>query len=238
MQALVDQPTNLLLPSVTIYITFLTQISTLTGRSPQGMYAQHSKSPNSQVNATLRMPWSWQHIVSTTAPECPVLSVLSLGVALQTGQSGASEVAEMCISLASIWLAFAGHVVLFWLWLPRRGRWTAPVDSEIQRKTCEMLGISSLQGYQVEALDAGCLNKCDMLVCVPTGSRNSACFEVGLIHTVMDNVTAVSEQLSVVSVIGQICIGLKSTPWWCCGTNRLALTQWRCGSNSTTAFGV
>ena len=67
---------------------------------------------------TLRTPWSWQNIVSTTAPERAVLSVLSLGVALWTGQSGASEVAERCISLASIWLAFAGHVLLFWLWLP------------------------------------------------------------------------------------------------------------------------
>ena len=90
----------------------------------------------------------------TTAPERAVLSVLSLGVALWTDQSGASEAAETCIFLASIWLAFAGHMVLFWLWLPRRGRWTAPVDSEIQRKMCEMLGISSLKGYQVEALDA------------------------------------------------------------------------------------
>ena len=65
----------------------------------------------------------------------------------------------------------------------------APVDSEIQRKTREMLGISLLKGYQVEALDAGCLNKRDTLVCVPIGSRNSACFEVGLIRTVMDNIT-------------------------------------------------
>ena len=72
-----------------------------------------------------------KNIVSTTAPECAVLSVLSLGVALWTGQSGASEVTETCFFLASIWLAFAGHVVLFWLWLPRRGRWTALVDSEI-----------------------------------------------------------------------------------------------------------
>ena len=51
------------------------------------------------------------------------------------------------------------------------------------------IGDSSLKGYQVEALDAVCLNKRDTLVCVPTGSRNSACFEVGLIRTVMDNVT-------------------------------------------------
>ena len=56
-----------------------------------------------------------------------------------------------------------------------------------------MLGISSLKGHRVEALDAGCLDKCDMLVCVPTESRNSACFEVGLIRTVMDNVSG-SEQ--------------------------------------------
>ena len=104
------------------------------------------------TKVTLRMPRSWQNIVSTTAPERAVLSVLSLGVALWTGQSGASEVAETCFFLASIWLAVAGHVVLFWLWLPRRGRRTAPVDSEIQRKICEMLEISVLKGYQVEAL--------------------------------------------------------------------------------------
>ena len=45
-----------------------------------------------------------KNIVSTTAPERAVLSVLSLGVALWTGQSGASEVAETCFFLASIWL--------------------------------------------------------------------------------------------------------------------------------------
>ena len=33
-------------------------------------------------------------------------------------------------------------------------------------------------------------------------------------------------------------IGLKSAPRWRYGAVRLALTQWRCGSNSTTAFGV
>ena len=77
---------------------------------------------------------------------------------------------------------------LFWLWLPRRRRWTAPVDSEIQRKMCEMLGISALNGYQVQAPEAVCLNKCDTLVCVPTGSRHSACFEVGLIRSVIDHV--------------------------------------------------
>ena len=55
-----------------------------------------------------------KNIVSTTAPNRAVLSVLSLGVALWAGQSGASEAAETCIFLASIWLAFTGHVVLFW----------------------------------------------------------------------------------------------------------------------------
>ena len=51
-----------------------------------------------------------------------------------------------------------------------------------------MLGISVLKGYQVEALEAVCLNKHDTLVCVPTGTRNSACFEVGLIHAVIDHI--------------------------------------------------
>ena len=56
-----------------------------------------------------------------------------------------------------------------------------------------MLEISALKGYQVEALEAASLNKRDTLMCVLTGSRNSACFEVGLIRTVIDNVT-VSER--------------------------------------------
>ena len=47
------------------------------------------------------------------------------------------------------------------------------VDSEIQRKIHEMLGISALNGYEVEALEAVCFNKCDTLVCVPTGSSKS-----------------------------------------------------------------
>ena len=56
-----------------------------------------------------------------------------------------------------------------------------------------MLGISAMIGYQVEALEAVCLNKRDTLVCVPTGSRNSMCFEIRLIRTVIDHVT-VSER--------------------------------------------
>ena len=58
---------------------------------------------------------------------------------------------------------------------------------------CKMLGISALKGYQVEALEAVCLNKRDTLVCVPTGSRNSACFKVDLICTIIDHIT-VSER--------------------------------------------
>ena len=46
----------------------------------------------------------------------------------------------------------------------------------------------SVKGYQVEALEAVCLNKRDTLVCVPTGSRHSACFEVGVIRTLFDHV--------------------------------------------------
>ena len=128
-------------------------------------------------------------IVLTTAPEHAILTLLSLGVALKTGQSGASEAAEPRISLALIWLAFAGNVALLWSWCPWRGRWTPPLGNNIQRKICEMLGISWFKGYQVEALEAVCLNKCGALVCVPTVSRNSACFEVGLTRPVIDHVT-------------------------------------------------
>ena len=46
-----------------------------------------------------------KNIVSATAPERAVLSVMSLGVALRTDESGASEAAETFIFLASIWLA-------------------------------------------------------------------------------------------------------------------------------------
>ena len=52
-----------------------------------------------------------------------------------------------------------------------------------------MLEISALKGYQVEALEAACLNKRDTLMCVLTDSRNSVCFKVGLIRTVIDNIT-------------------------------------------------
>ena len=126
-------------------------------------------------------------IVSATASELSILAVLSLGVALRTGQSGASEAAERCIFLSSIWFGFAGHVVLLWSWFSRRGRGTAPVDSEIQGEMCEMLGISLLKGHQVETLEPICPHKRDTFVCVLTRSRNSACFEV--IRTVMDHVT-------------------------------------------------
>ena len=43
-----------------------------------------------------------KNIVLATAPERAVLSVMSLGVALQTDESGASEAAETFIFLASI----------------------------------------------------------------------------------------------------------------------------------------
>ena len=75
----------------------------------------------------------------------------------------------------------------------RRGRWTAPVDSEIQRQMCEMLGISALKGYQVQALEAVCVYKHDTLGVCRLGAESLACFEVGLIRTLIDHVT-VSER--------------------------------------------
>ena len=117
--------------------------------------------------ATLCTPWSWQKIVSTTAPERAVLSVLSLGVALWTGQSAASKTAENMHFLSINVIGFRwSRGILFWLWLSQCRRWTAPVDNEIQRKMCDMLGISALKGYQMEALEAVCLIKTRLRWCV------------------------------------------------------------------------
>ena len=70
---------------------------------------------------TLCTPWSWQkYCLNHCARACCSLRIVTR-CRFTTGQSGTSEVAETCIFLASIWLAFACHVVLFWLWLPGAG---------------------------------------------------------------------------------------------------------------------
>ena len=104
--------------------------------------------------------------------------------------------AEPCIFLAPIWFAFGCHAVLFWSWLPGRGRWTAPVDSEIRRKMCEMLGISAMKGYQVKALQLYASANVTRWVCLPNGSRKSVCFEA--IRSVIDHVTARERAASIV----------------------------------------
>ena len=93
-----------------------------------------------------------------------------------------------------------------------------------------MLGISALKGYQVEALEAVCLNKRDTLVYGADCEQNSAYFEVGLIRTIIDHVTVSERPLSTASVTGQIRIGLKSARRWRYSAVRLAPTQWRGGS--------
>ena len=40
---------------------------------------------------------------------------------------------------------------------PARGKWTVLLDSEVQRKTCKVFGISALTSYQVEALYRSCM---------------------------------------------------------------------------------
>ena len=143
---------------------------------------------------TLRTPWPWQkYCLNYCTRMCCSLRIVTRCCFTNWPircKRGGRNVHFLSIKLISFRWSCG---ILFWLWLSRCGRWTLPVDSEIQRKMCEMLGISSLKGYQVDALEAVCLKKCDTLVCVPTGSRNSACFEIGLICTVIDHVT-VSEQ--------------------------------------------
>ena len=111
-----------------------------------------------------------------------------------------------------------------------------------------MLGISVLKGYQVEALEAVCLNKRDIRWCVCAGweqklgvfwsrpkphrGRPRHCQWASSLVQRLWLARFVSRQSTLFG------IGLKSPPWWRYGAVRLALTQWRCGSNSTTAFGV
>ena len=74
---------------------------------------------------TRRTPWSW-HTVSIIASERAILVVSSLGV-LYVLANPVQARRRTVHFLAQSWLAFTGHVVLFWLWLPGRGRWTGLV---------------------------------------------------------------------------------------------------------------
>ena len=124
----------------------------------------------------LHMPWSWHVYCFNHCTRTCYLHHIALGIALQIGQSGASEVqnwAFLSTNLISFWQS---HGIVLVIAAPAQ-EMDSPVNSEIRRKVCKMLGISALEGYQVEALQGVHLNKHDMLVCVPTGSRKSPCFE-------------------------------------------------------------
>ena len=150
-----------------------------------------------------------------------------------------SEAAKTCIFLASIWLAFAGHVVLFWLWLPRRGRWTARVDSEIQRKTREMLGISSLKGYPSGGIRCCMPQQMQYAgVCADWEQKLSVFRSRPNLHRHGQRHCQWASSLVRRLWLARFVSGWKAPPQWRYGANRLAPAQWRCGSNSTTAFGV
>ena len=186
-------------------------------------------------------------IVSTTAPERAVLSVLSLGVALRTDESGASEAAETFIFLASISLAFAGHVVLFWLWLPPAretdgaGRqWNAEKD------------VRNVRDFSVKRLPSGGTRSCMpqqtryAAVCADWEQKLCAFWSRPNPHRDRPRhcqwASSLVQRLWLARFVQAkytlFGIGLKSAPRWRYGAVRLAPTQWRCGSNSTTAFGV
>ena len=77
-----------------------------------------------------------------------------------------------------------------------------------------MLGISALQSYWLEALEAECLNKHDMLVCVLANLERKSCIfqrdqhSDGPFHATGRE----QEQFSVAPVTDQICSVLKSSP--------------------------
>ena len=96
-------------------------------------------------------------IVSTTAPERAILAIPSQGVAIRTGQSGVCEATEPCIFLASIWLGFAGHVVLFWSWLsPPRAQ---EMDS-IGRQWNTEKDARNIRDFSVKRLPSGGTRTC------------------------------------------------------------------------------
>ena len=132
-------------------------------------------------------------IVSTTAPERAVLSVLSLGVALWTWpircERGGRNVLFLSINLISF---RRSRGIVLVMASPVREMDSAGRQWNIEKD------VRNVRDFSVKRLPSGSpiavwLNKRDTLLRVPTGTRNSACFEVGLICTVIDHVT-VSER--------------------------------------------
>ena len=150
------------------------------------------------LKLTLRTPWSWQlHCLNHCARTCCSLRIVTRCRFTNWRircERGSRNVHFLSINLISF--RRSRGIVLVMASPAREKRWTAPVDSEIQRNMCEMWGISALKGYQVEALEAVCVNKRDMLLCVTVyrlGAETLACFEVDVIRTLIDHVT-VSER--------------------------------------------
>ena len=136
----------------------------------------YSLLPTCTLVPTLRTPWSWQkYCLNHCVRTCCSLRIVTRCRFTNWGircERGSRNLHFLSINLIS----FRRSRGIVLVMASRRGRWTARVDSEIQRNMCEMWGISALKGYQMEALEAVCVNKRDMLACVPTGSRNSCVF--------------------------------------------------------------
>ena len=124
-----------------------------------------------------------------------LLSPYCIDFGLRTDQSGTSEAQNRAHFLSTNLISFyRSRGIALVMPVPAR-KMDGPGS---QRKICEVLGISALKGYQVEALEAICLNKRDTLVCVFRlgGGRKSSCFEG--VRTVTDHVTGKKRAASLV----------------------------------------
>ena len=91
---------------------------------------------------TLHMPWSFR-TVSTTAPDRAIFAASSLDVALQTGQSGASEVQNRAYS----WQQFGSLSPVTWYCFDRGWPRAGDGPQNTEKDIYKILGISELKSY-------------------------------------------------------------------------------------------
>ena len=181
-----------------------------------------------------------KNIASTTAPEHVVLSVLSLGVALWTGQAGASEVAETCILILSINLISfcqSHGIVLVMASLERE------MDSASRQWNTEK-DVRNVRDFSVKRLPSGgsrrCMPQQTRYTGVCANREQKLCLFRSRPNPHCDWPRHCRWASSLVPRLwlARFISVWKAPPRWCYSTVRLALTQWRCSSNLTTAFGV
>ena len=174
------------------------------------------------------------------SPYCHQVSLYEM-----TNQVGARR-QKTFIFLASISLAFAGHVVLFWLWLPRRGE----TDGTGRQGNAEK-DVRNVRDFSVKRLPSGGTRSC-----MPQQTRYAAvCADweqkLGVFWSRSNPHRDRPRHCQWASSLVQRLwlarfVQAKYALWYrfekrppvTLRRSQIAPTQWLCGSNSTTAFGV